>query len=99
MRACLTILVLCLIVGCSAKPQPVRSTPAPLVASSATFDCSVTASALVFDPPIARNEPVLDLAREGRQASAFVGYDQITTTFSAVFSDDRQEFLNFHTGD
>jgi hypothetical protein len=50
---------------------------------------SVTASALVFNPPIAANLPALDLSRENRTPAAFVGYDSIYTSYYYVRTDDR----------
>jgi hypothetical protein len=53
----------------------------------------VAAGALVFDPPVARAEPAVNLPRGPRQASAFVGFDELTTTFFSVRVNDR------HTAD
>ena len=53
------------------------------------------ASALVFDPPVAAGEQPLDLARDTRQPSAFVGYDQLDTTFFSVSTVDVQQTYNF----
>jgi hypothetical protein len=49
---------------------------------------AVTASALVFDPPVA-DVPADALVREGRERTAFVGYDSIITTFFYLRTDDR----------
>jgi hypothetical protein len=84
------ILALTLMIGCATR-QPVVATrqhAEPAYARSA--------SALCFDPPVARYAPVaryevpLDLSRDGREAAAFAGYQQQLTTFYSSFTDDRQ---------
>lgn len=49
-----------------------------------------SASALVFDPPVVWDMPALNLSRVGRQPEAFWGYDQGTTTFYYLRSEDHQ---------
>ena len=93
------MIFLSVLIGCSAKPQAAHRATAPLVTAEGRYDDAIEASALVFDPPIAANEPPLDLARDVRERTAFVGYDQLTTTFFYVRSDDKQRFDNFNTGD
>jgi hypothetical protein len=51
---------------------------------------AVTASALVFDPPVAQNEPELNLARADRQARVAVGYEELTAEYFYIRVDDRQ---------
>jgi hypothetical protein len=48
------------------------------------------AGALVFTPPVVRQEQPLDLSRAGRATEAFVGYDQGTVEYLYVRTDDRQ---------
>jgi hypothetical protein len=45
---------------------------------------------LVFDPPVISGERPLELARDVRQPSAFVGFDEVTTTHFYLRTDDRQ---------
>jgi hypothetical protein len=92
------IVLLCLVVGCAAKPRAEKPARPPAAASEAQLEQVVVASALVFDPPIAINEQPLDLARDPRQAAAVVGFDQLTTTFFYLQTDDKQRFDNFNTG-
>src|SRR3954447_4617177 len=83
-----TVVAGMLVVGCAAKRQATAgpiSAPAPVV--DVYDDASV--AALVFDPPIAQNEIPLELSRESRQAGAFVGYEQLSTTFFYLRTDDR----------
>ena len=47
-------------------------------------------AALVFDPPIALNQAPLDLSRSTRGEAAFAGFQEVTTTYSDVRTDDRQ---------
>ena len=60
------------------------------VVSHDDYDQAVTASALVFDAPRYSDDVAPDLSREGRERSAFVAYEEQTTTFSYVQLDDRQ---------
>jgi hypothetical protein len=72
-----------LLVGCATHPRSAAYQPAP-------DEEAVAASALVFDPPLVRDEPPLLLARQPRQPSAVVGYDEVQTTFFYLRMDDRQ---------
>jgi hypothetical protein len=54
------------------------------------FDDATSASALVFDPPMLAGDWAPDLARDTRQPSAFLGYDEVTTTYFYLRTDDRQ---------
>jgi hypothetical protein len=46
-------------------------------------------SALAFDPPVAMDEPRLNLDRDIRNPEAFVAYESGTATFYYVRTDDR----------
>ena len=48
----------------------------------------VDASALAFDPPVLAGTPRLDLSRDGRGPSAFAGFDEGSTTYYFLRSDD-----------
>ena len=48
------------------------------------------ASALVFSPPLVQDAPVLELSRDERRPSAFVGYPEGVTEFFYLRWDDRQ---------
>ena len=47
-----------------------------------------TASALAFDPPVLAGTPQLDLSRDGREPTAFEGFDEGATTYYFLRSDD-----------
>jgi len=47
------------------------------------------AAALVFDPPVASGEVALDLWRDRREPSAFVAWDDLSTTWFYLRIDDR----------
>jgi len=47
------------------------------------------ASALCFTPPIALDEPPLELSRADREPAAFVGYDDLMRTYIYIRTDDR----------
>ena len=50
-----------------------------------------TASALIFDPPVAAGFPPLELSRAEREPAAFVAYDEVFSTYFYVRMDDRQK--------
>lgn len=54
---------------------------------------AVTASALIFDPPVSEYSAAVP-TREGRERAAFVGYDSIISTYFYVRTDDRQRFYS-----
>src|SRR5262245_34224879 len=99
MRRIALLLIAASAFGCqSKKPHTATATTSSPVLVEA-YDDALAASALVFDPPIAANEADLDLARDTRQPSAFVGYDQLQTTFYSTVTEDRQGLTRFGTGD
>jgi hypothetical protein len=95
MRQLCCLCVFILLAGCKSNSAP---TARP-VAAVAAPESSVAAAALVFDPPIAMGEVPLDLDRDARAPVAFVGFDQLTTTFFYLRTDDKQRFDNFNAGD
>lgn len=76
-------LILFVLTGC-ASHKVAQVAPAP----AAYLDRS--APSLVFDSPLVMNEPRLVLPREPREPAAFVGFEELTTTFFYVRNDDRQ---------
>ena len=85
----LTGMILCaaLVAGCAARPkQCVAPTPSQEHEPEAR-----TASALVFDPPVAAGLPPLELARADREAAAFVAYDEVFSTYFYLRMDDYQQ--------
>jgi hypothetical protein len=70
-----------LLAGCAAQPS---ATPPPVA------NLNNASSALVFDPPIAMNVPPLDLSRDTHGEAAFAGFEDTTTTYFDVHTDDRQ---------
>src|SRR5688572_26797506 len=77
--------------GCASKPAaPVP--PAPVAqAAESVYDRAATASALMYDPPVAVNAPRIDVSRDGRAQAAFAGYEELTVTQFYLFQDDRQQ--------
>jgi hypothetical protein len=96
-------LMLALLSGCASNQQPAPRA-ANDVSCSNEFDHAVTASstssssALLFDPPMYAADVPIDLSRAGREASAFVAYEDQTTTFSYIRIDDRQSIPDFGKG-
>ena len=77
----IVILVMAL-VGCASQPAGV----AP--AQQARSYSPASASALAFDPPVLAGTPRLDLSRDGRGPSAFAGFDNGSTTYFFLETDD-----------
>lgn len=79
----------CLAGGCVANnpPRPVTlasRSPQPVYAEPA-------AASLVFTPPIAMGLPPVHLPREQRAPGAFVGFEDLTTTYFYLRIDDLQQ--------
>jgi hypothetical protein len=70
------------------KQAAIEQLAPPPIAQAGTEDS--VASTLVFDPPLLIGEPPVALAREDRQAGAFVGYQEQTITSFYIRIDDRQ---------
>ena len=81
----LMVLGLSLAAGCAAQPKHRQ-----VAGVEDEFGPARPASALVFDPPVARDGPPLDLARDGRDQQAFVGYAEGVTEYFYLRWDDRQ---------
>jgi hypothetical protein len=73
-----------------AAPSTAAAEAAPLTAAAEEDYESAVATALAFELPEAKYGPPLELARRGRQASAFLGFDESVVDFYAVRTDDRQ---------
>jgi hypothetical protein len=58
--------------------------------SASNANLKTASSALAFDPPIAMNEPALDLSRSTHGEAAFAGFEDTTTTSFYIHTDDRQ---------
>jgi len=82
----LSILFLLLVVGgCAAN----KKHPSATNHVSLTRYETASASALVFEPPIAAYSPRLDLSRDSRTPAAIVSYDSNFTSYYYVRTDDR----------
>jgi hypothetical protein len=91
--ACL--LVAAALQGCARGPS-VRDTSDARREANPFADARPAAAALVFEPAMAGTYPPPDLARDGRQPEAFVGYAEGVTEYFYVRWDDRQG--NWGTG-
>jgi len=78
------ILAACLL-GCHQNRKPVTVAPPPT-----TRPAEHASAALAFSPPVALDEPELQLWREGRELTAFGGYDQTISQYYYIRTDDRQ---------
>jgi len=82
----LTAIVVSATIGCAAaRPRGTGST---------TLGCreyaGAPASALVFTPAVAAGQEPIDLWRDLRAPGAFVGFEDLSTTFIYLRTDDRQ---------
>jgi hypothetical protein len=68
--------------GCASQPSGV----AP--AQQARSYSPASAAALAFDPPVLAGTPRLDLSRDGRGPAAFAGFNDATTTYYFLESND-----------
>jgi hypothetical protein len=80
------LLSLCLAGGCTNRPRHREIAPADDRFAAAR----PAAAALVFEPPVARDGPPLELARDGRGPEAFVGYAEGVAEYFYLRWDDRQ---------
>jgi hypothetical protein len=64
------------VAGCASQPQSVVPVQQPMAVYS-----EADASALAFDPPVLAGTPRLDLSRDGREPTAFEGFDEGSTTY------------------
>ena len=74
---------------CERVARDQNSAPVAVIAETGEYE-AVPAAALVFTPPVVRQEPPLDLSRAGRATEAFVGYEQGIVEYHYVRTDDRQ---------
>ncbi len=66
------------------------SRPAAPAAFVPDYDSAV-AAALIIQPPVAQDQPPLDIAREGRGQAAFAGFEETIFTHYYLFQDDQQQ--------
>ena len=95
MRRELCILALICLAGCQTNTHKTPTTQVAAVSvAMVPFDDDATpAAALVFAPPVVEAGGDLDLSRESREPSAFVGYEDLIREYIYVRTDDR------YTGD
>jgi hypothetical protein len=85
MRRVLATITAVMLAGCAAPAQKASEPVAvPLTSSSSA------SSALAFDPPVTQFEPTPDLSRSTHGTAAFAGFEDTTTTYFYVRTDDRQ---------
>jgi hypothetical protein len=79
-----------LLAGCASHSSPVSQQHQTLPDGErvARVYSAETASALAFDPPVLAGTPRLDLSREDRGPSAFVGFEDSSTTYYTLSTDD-----------
>jgi len=108
-----SLLLFLLVAGCAARPnaaqqpqllarerqpaQPVDDPPSEAVIAAAQF--SAPASALVFDLPVARDLPPLNLDRQSREPAAFVGFEGPSAEYHTVLINNTQCVGNCGYGD
>jgi hypothetical protein len=94
MRSVVIIIAGMLLTGCASRAKTSASMePQPLDAKLASYRYEdASASALAFDPPLLAGAYVPELDRTARGEAAYVGYDEVITTFFYLRNDDRQIF-------
>jgi hypothetical protein len=85
MRRMLLTAGIALIAGCASQPQPEAARPAYIDNPS---------SALVFDLPVMQGQPSAFLARDDRRPGAFAGYEDLSSTYFFIQTDDRPGDIN-----
>jgi hypothetical protein len=80
------LMCVALLGGCAAQGPRPTTAPAPAVAA---LDNEASA-ALVFDPHLGPYAERVEIPRAPRQRGAFVGWQDLTTTFFVIRTDDRQ---------
>ena len=97
-RRVIFMFFVCLIaMGCQSQRPRVTELPGE-PSGEVEYDEAVTASALVFDPPVTIGEEPLELSRADRQPGAFVGYDGPTVEHVYIRMDDSQIGSSFGGG-
>ncbi len=86
MRPTFAILLAACLIGCVAKPKAPQATQ---TLDKPEYEPRVS-TALVFDPPIAKYDEPVVLARSDREPFAVLGYDQTTTTVFNTYYNDTQ---------
>ena len=76
-------------VGCASKPEPSKTAGAQRLPDRIDYT-DRSAAALAFTPSVAIGEPPVVLARDARQPSVFIGFDEISATAFYIRTDDRQ---------
>lgn len=96
-RRVIFMFFVCLIaMGCQSQRPVVQVRDEP--SGELEYDEAVTASALVFDPPVTIGEEPLELSRADRQPGAFVGYQGPTVEHFYIRMDDSQVGSSFGGG-
>jgi len=92
-----SLMVFCLVAGCAAQgtgqrnqqaQQQIEYPAAEAVMATAQFP--PPASALVFDLPVASDNPPLNLDRESREPGAFVGFEGPSIEYHTVLINNTQ---------
>ena len=85
-RALIILAAVLLSGGCAAR----RATAPAAAQPPAAPEDDAVAAALVFQAPITLGQPPLNLDRDARAASAFLGYEELQTHFYYLRTIDRQ---------
>jgi hypothetical protein len=90
MRLLIAGLSVSLLAGCVSQTSSVsrQQQTLPDHGYSARVYTSAPAAALAFDPPAIAGMPRLDLSREDRGPAAFVGFEDSSTTYFYLRTDD-----------
>jgi hypothetical protein len=89
---CLALIVAgMLLTGCASRAKTSQRVVDRPEAELASYRYEPTsAAALAFDPTVVASAVTPNLSRDGREPSAYVGYDEVITTYFYLRNDDRQ---------
>lgn len=93
MRCAVLLIAGLLLSGCASRAKTsVSMEPQPEATLASYRYEDASAAALAFDPPVLAGAYLPDLDRSVRGEAAYVGYDEVITTFFYLRNDDRQIF-------
>jgi hypothetical protein len=91
MRCLALIIASMLLTGCASRAKTSAEVdPEPEAVLSMYRYEPTSAAALAFDPPVVANAVTPNLDRTDRGEAAYVGYDEVITTYFYLRTDDRQ---------
>lgn len=99
MRCLVLIFAGMLLTGCAGRARTSERVHAQPEATLTGYSYEPSsAAALAFDPPVVANAVMPNLSRDGRETTAYVGFDSVITTHFYLRTDDRQVIYGDDSG-